>query len=203
MAEAKLDIAGNTDEAQRAIDKLTRKTAQLTEQLRTMKQESAKAATSSKQDLSVQLGGLERVGSSLLTVSALVGAATQVYGQWRTDTDKLVDSHRKLVAELVKASTLSGAAGGRLSEFVKGIKGATPQQGLEAFLGVSAAATGLSLERKESLARELAPQGATGLDLKEASSIVGDFAEILKDKKPGDVVDVALKAQQIAGDKRG
>ena len=203
MSDATLNVVGTTEEAQRAIDKLTRKVAQLTEQLRAMKQESAKAGAVSKQDLGEQLGGLEKIGSSLLTVSALVGAATKVYGQWRADTDKLVDSHRKLVAELVKAATLTGTPGGQVSEAVKGLKGATAQQGIEAFLGISAAATGLSFERKKALTQELAPQGATGLDLKEASSIVGDFAEILKEKKPGDVVDIALKAQQIAGDKRG
>ena len=44
MAEARLDVGGSTEEAQRAIDKLTKRVASLTDQMRKMRDQSVKGA---------------------------------------------------------------------------------------------------------------------------------------------------------------
>jgi hypothetical protein len=203
MSQAKLEITGDTQHAQRENDKLTKQVAKLREEVRQLGQQSKKSAKESHDAFSAAGSNLAKTITGMVTVEAGVSAVVGLYSNWRAEVDKLTAAHDKLTANIVKTAAATGnlGRGADLERFVKGQRGVTREQATEAFLGVAGAGVDMSFERKAAIAGLVAKQAPTGVKLQEAGSLAGDLGELFGDKSAGDVVDLATKSRAMAGDK--
>jgi methyl-accepting chemotaxis protein len=175
MTETRLDVSGSTEEAQRSIDKLVKKTAQLTEQLRTMKETSkqgAKVATEAHEGLAVSIG---KAAAKVTSLGALVGTA---YGDWARRLDDIAKRHDELATKMSKglgeSGTMERAAPTKdwLSKMNK--EGVTKDHALSALEQVSKAGD-LSPERQLELAGEAGKFGKTGADVGKLGRLAAEI----------------------------
>ncbi len=209
MAEAKLDIAGNTDEAQKAVDKLTKKVAELSEAMRTMKGQAKEQHHESHGWMQEQVLDIGRMAIGYLTVEKGIEKVIELYQDWQEELHKTGEAHEQftsgLMRELAKAGDLANAT--HIEHFLGNIKGVTRQQGLAAFAGVRGAIPFESLERREQLTK-----AATGMApifgkdygaMQEFGTGVGAVAKLTPGKDAGDVADITAKLQSVMGDDFG
>src|SRR4051794_39040597 len=103
MAEAKLDIAGDTEKAQRAIDALTRKLAQANETMRKMAEQSKTTTNSSVKDIDRWASGMQRL--------------TDSQDKWKQGLERIHAEHAKIKrdADLSKPFEINAQSVGMLA----------------------------------------------------------------------------------------
>jgi hypothetical protein len=205
MADAKLEITGDTQHAQRENDKLTKQVAKLREEVRRLGDQSKKSGKESQDSFSGMAAGLSKTISGLVTIEAGAQAVAAVYNRWRQDVERLGEAHKKLTADVVKTASATGmlGRGADLEKFLGSLRGATRAQGSQAFLGVAGAGQDMDFARKTAIAQLVAQQAPTGVNLQEVGAMAGDFGELFSGKSAGDITDLTMKSRALAGDKAG
>jgi hypothetical protein len=154
-------------------------------------------ASSTNVASTAMMGLLEQFGGAI----SVATAARFAYTSWRSETDLLVQSHRKLAESLVKVVSLSSISGPKASKFLAGIKGATREQGTAALSGVTQAQPFMPQDRQFALAEQAARQAPTGVDVQQFGGAVADVGAIAPGHSADDVADLTVSSQQIAGEK--
>lgn len=201
MSETRLDFSGNSEEAQRAIDKLVKKTAQLTEELRKMKAESRKGSDEAKQGHEQLVTTLGKAAASITSLGAI---ASKVYGGWSQRLDELKQKHEQLVPSLSKGLAESGRLdkAGDVQQWSAGLlgKGITREHSQQAFEGVARAGE-LDFSDQLAVAAEAAKFGKTKMDVGAFGGMMAELKKIAPEMTPDDLADTALSLKKQLGDK--
>lgn len=205
MSEAKLEITGDTAQAQRENDKLTKQVAKLREEVRKLGDQSKKSGKESADAFGGATGKLMDFARGQVGIEMGVQAIAAGYNKWRQEVERLGEAHKKLTADVVKTAAMTGTLnrGAELQNFLGTLRGATRAQGTEAFMGVAGAGQDMDFARKTELAQLIAQQAPTGINLQEAGAMAGDLGEMFSGKSAGDIADLTIKARTMAGDKAG
>ncbi len=205
MSEAKLDITGSTEVAQKEVDKLTKKVAGLTEQMRQMKNQSKENHDETHGWLQEQVHDIGKMALSYLAVEKGVEKVIDFYKEWQEELHKTGEAHEKFTSSLVRELTRAGdlANATKIEHFLSNIPGVTREQGLAAFAGVRGAVPFESLERREQLTKAatgMAPAfGQDSAAMQEFAGGVGHVAKMAPGKDAGDVADITAKLQSVMG----
>lgn len=137
----------------------------------------------------------------LLAVKSAVDTVRAGYSQW-IDTIELTGvKHGAFTQQLVSQLTKTGDAtkADQIESRLSGIKGATREQGLAAFAGVSEAEPTMPLEQRLKLAEVVGRAAPTGRDLGQFGGIAAAIQGIAPGKSPEAVASIATKFEQQTG----
>lgn len=203
MAEAKLDLVdGGGGSAQKAVDGLTKKVADLTEKIRTMNKEGTKGAKESLDGLKNQIRSLEQTATAYVGVGAAVGIVTTAYSAMMTEMKAAGDLHKKTTAQMMADAVRAGNVFNlpKIEAFSKS-GGGTPEQLLAAFRGVQKEAPTSGIAAQLALAKQvgrLSPAFGPS-ELEGFGALTGQVADIFPADAPADQVDAGLLFMQRAG----
>lgn len=180
MSEARLDVTGSGAVAERELQKVTKQLAKVREENRRLNEESKKGSAASAISMSNMTREAVGMAGRFFTVGTAVGAITRAYSDWRTKTDELIDAHDQLSNSFTRVLAEAGKLrlAPQAEQFVKGIKGATPEQATAALSGVMQSGETLSDKRTFAVASEIAKLAPTQIDLTQAGKLAADIADI-------------------------
>lgn len=143
------------------------------------------------------VGGLVGAGGVL----AAVGLVRQAYGQWLQEMEQIGQKHSDMSGNIVRELTETGdvARMPQIEAWINSLKGATREQRLAAFTGVSAGGPELALDRRLELAEQVVQQAPTGVDLAALGQATGELAKVATAKAADDIVDMSVHVRGQLG----
>lgn len=133
--------------------------------------------------------------------AGLATAGHALYESWQRDLDATIAKVAKLNDATAKQIPSGGktAQGPEVEAFLKTLKGATREQGLEALTAVQGAAPEQSLARQMAMTEQVTRLAPMGFDLKEMGALTGKLAELMPDKTATELANLATTLKQQTG----
>ncbi len=204
MADIVTKFSSDDKEMIVAFERQEKLLAKMREQLTQVKKAGEEAAESHNKGaefLVEQVGALKTMAAGYFTVEKAIEVVSEAYGEWAEQIDQLSEKHeefeRAIIRTIAKTGELKNAT--QITHALESIKGATPEQGRQAYEAISGSAPMIGLGKKLELAKETAPMGATGIDLNEFGSVAGQLAKIFPGKTPQDIADMTAALQRQTG----
>jgi len=201
MSFLKQTFDGDTSRIEAAYGRIQRDNAKLIAQNQQLARQSARSQRSFSSGMHSGARQIQNMATQYITLTAGVDMVTRAYAGWREEMQNLGDEHTKFAAKAIRAITETGdlASSKKIRGRLETMPGATAEQALAAFSGVSAGVPEADLERRLKLARRVARQAPTGVDLEQVGELAGEMAKRMPGKKAGDIVDLATKLRAEAG----
>lgn len=183
MAEAKLEISGNTDQAQKELDKLVNKVAGLTEKMRQMKEGSKAAAKESTNSFDGMAMSVGRMAAGFVSVGAAAAAVTAELREQQRIQDKIAQTQIRAAGTQAQfLRNLGIASPGERGAALSGIGDISKATGVKQSDLFSAASVAMSARGDRSVTQAL---GAVGMAARvapespnELSAVAGGLLDI-------------------------
>lgn len=160
--------------------------------------QSGKDISMSLADIAAQTTGL--VGG-LVSVTTVVQGVKQLYADWRNEMKGLGEENRKFTQDVLASAAAMGKISylPQIEEAAKGVAGIKREDVRKAIVGVMGASPSAKFERQVALGQEVSKLAPTGMDLGSMADIVGSMNDMMPQKSPGDLLDMATKMQSVMG----
>lgn len=215
MAEStvKQKFVGDTASADAAIAALERRYNNLESKIRQVGRASRDSSRGASDAMRQLQDNVTAAVTRYVGMQAVLAGVSRWYQKIAGDIERASTAERKFSTSLIGTLALSGdlPVGADVKRRLQQFRGVTEEQSLGAFGGVRGGAPTIGVERAleltgavVGLAPVLAPldkEGkATNLqDLQKLGQVSGTLAEVAPGKAAGDIVDLALALQQVAG----
>jgi hypothetical protein len=183
------------------LDNLHEKNKKLSEQ-------SARGGSTANNVLKMGVSELANMAMGMVSVSALVGHLTAGFNQWKQEVEAIGTASREMQKSLLATLAASNdlRKGGVVEKWLESNPGgavATREDRLAAFGAISREEAQLPLEKKTELADQVARLKPTGANVQETGANAASFQDMMPNLAPEGVVDVTMKARQLAGNRSG
>src|SRR5688572_144841 len=108
MATATLDFTGDSKQAQKAVDELTKKVAKLTETNRVMREQSAKGTNDAVGGWKRELGAISQAAAGYIGVGAAIGVVASAHRNLQAELKRSGEAHVKFIKDQLAGAVQSG-----------------------------------------------------------------------------------------------